>query len=900
MSLPILTAALDQRAGDPSSGRQSIYVRWITTHEAINVSRLDKLPIDTEPFDANTSLSDFGNIAVQRLCHGQSTLSARQANKVNLWLKECQLATRENTATLAGLGLSGTIRRPLDIFVQFFGDQELKSLSQVSESVTPQVAWGFNTTLRGFSTFVTSLSILLEEIERGNIDLDTVLDALLEVTHFPPAVLALQTVYDKGLQYGIDAHVESLLLLADLFNSVCKSMVPDWICNSDESKLEGSRQIMSWFHTLCLGSKQLTAPKCVYRIQTFQIPTMDIEDPTAGALFSHTEVMQLPPSVTESAAATTTSGSAYVVSVEGLGEQLTPRLALALRCDTSARGRWEYYFHRTEDWTEFIGRPALHRPGPADFDNLLTDANVYPAFKMIDPMQLGACLSADLPVITLSGSGFVSLYDQEDIACGEREFYMHNVVERKVKIDKMDPGQFISQKLEPVILERKKHGSWEVDAWSEWLETANHGEPDESIVICIDTSSSMNAEMHGGWNLRRDGLGQSESRLHEVKEFFQQFSTRLSSYSLSTNVGLVTFSGVGKVNVVQPLTMLQLDFRDKLAAVNARGSTAVFNALSLANSMLMTQKASFPKTKCRIILLTDGEDNSSNMAASFIADTLHNNDIVLDAIVIGSDSTSELFKISRSTGGYAFHPQTQHIFFQIFLLETFIDIRTRPDIEKVTSSDWASFQPKPADMRDPFSFPPCRPHPNQQDYFISLGSAHKFLRRKTAKSHAYSSAASTASTLRSSRTSTSGGPRILLSEVKAMIDNSHPRMDVYVSQSNIGFWKVIMEGPEGSPYETGTFLLYVDIGNDFPRTPPAVRFITQILHPNISKVSSLYFCDHERRCANFIQHGRVCHPIFDREWNPHMHVYEVMQHIFGMLMSLEVISLDYTSIFFGR
>jgi ubiquitin-protein ligase len=69
-----------------------------------------------------------------------------------------------------------------------------------------------------------------------------------------------------------------------------------------------------------------------------------------------------------------------------------------------------------------------------------------------------------------------------------------------------------------------------------------------------------------------------------------------------------------------------------------------------------------------------------------------------------------------------------------------------------------------------------------------------------------------------------------------MIDHAHPNLDVYVSERNIGFWKVAMQGPDDSPYEGGVFLLYVDIGADFPRLPPAVRFITPILHPNISKV----------------------------------------------------------------
>jgi ubiquitin-protein ligase len=83
-----------------------------------------------------------------------------------------------------------------------------------------------------------------------------------------------------------------------------------------------------------------------------------------------------------------------------------------------------------------------------------------------------------------------------------------------------------------------------------------------------------------------------------------------------------------------------------------------------------------------------------------------------------------------------------------------------------------------------------------------------------------------------------GSSRILLSEIKAIIDNPHDYMDIYVSQSNIGFWKVVMQGPPDSPYANRTFLLYIEIRPEFPRTPPSARFITPMLHPNITKIRS--------------------------------------------------------------
>lgn len=84
--------------------------------------------------------------------------------------------------------------------------------------------------------------------------------------------------------------------------------------------------------------------------------------------------------------------------------------------------------------------------------------------------------------------------------------------------------------------------------------------------------------------------------------------------------------------------------------------------------------------------------------------------------------------------------------------------------------------------------------------------------------------------------SAGGSARIILSEVKEMIKNPHHYMDVYVSERNMGYWKVVMQGPPASPYANGTFMLYLEIGSDFPLKPPSARFITPMLHPNITKV----------------------------------------------------------------
>ncbi|XP_046570112.1 ubiquitin-conjugating enzyme E2 11-like [Haliotis rubra] len=49
------------------------------------------------------------------------------------------------------------------------------------------------------------------------------------------------------------------------------------------------------------------------------------------------------------------------------------------------------------------------------------------------------------------------------------------------------------------------------------------------------------------------------------------------------------------------------------------------------------------------------------------------------------------------------------------------------------------------------------------------------------------------------------------------------------------YWDAIIEGPVGTPYEGGTFILDVVFPMEYPVRPPKVKFKTPVYHPNISK-----------------------------------------------------------------
>eukprot|EP01062_Namystynia_karyoxenos_P058537 TRINITY_DN50060_c0_g1_i1.p1 TRINITY_DN50060_c0_g1~~TRINITY_DN50060_c0_g1_i1.p1 ORF type:complete len:236 (+),score=43.71 TRINITY_DN50060_c0_g1_i1:96-710(+) len=78
-------------------------------------------------------------------------------------------------------------------------------------------------------------------------------------------------------------------------------------------------------------------------------------------------------------------------------------------------------------------------------------------------------------------------------------------------------------------------------------------------------------------------------------------------------------------------------------------------------------------------------------------------------------------------------------------------------------------------------------------------------------------------------------------------------------------WKGSLRGPEGSPYAGGTFQLDMHFPEDYPFSPPIVRFSTQIWHPNVFST------------------GRVCLDILDTNWSATYTAISVLASIQSLL-----------------
>ncbi|XP_070199031.1 uncharacterized protein [Littorina saxatilis] len=77
--------------------------------------------------------------------------------------------------------------------------------------------------------------------------------------------------------------------------------------------------------------------------------------------------------------------------------------------------------------------------------------------------------------------------------------------------------------------------------------------------------------------------------------------------------------------------------------------------------------------------------------------------------------------------------------------------------------------------------------------------------------------------------------RRLRSELKTLKSDPPEGIQATPLDRHCCHWQASITGPQGSPYEGGLFLLYLQIPHSYPMRPPKVRFITKIFHPNISR-----------------------------------------------------------------
>ncbi|XP_041658952.1 uncharacterized protein LOC121519913 [Cheilinus undulatus] len=362
--------------------------------------------------------------------------------------------------------------------------------------------------------------------------------------------------------------------------------------------------------------------------------------------------------------------------------------------------------------------------------------------------------------------------------------------------------------------------------------------PTEAILVLIDTSSSMEEECYGSAEIKK---------INAVKELFDNFATRTMAYDFHHVIGLVKFDSM--VKTLHTFTENLEKFKEHIRNLEASGCTLLYDALRRGAIELEKVKARFPECRLRIMCLTDGNDSGSSIEPIPVTTRLLKSDIVVDSILLGNVENNMLHGISNATGGCCFKPKTTKEGLKLFEIETVLSLEQRKLKEKLDSSSISKSTLLGIFKTHGYDESPEILLPSQINSKVTVTeSALKKRIQESKKSWVLEK------------------DKRILEELKSLHCDPHPFIKVFPSESDFTFWKILMQGPPDTPYEKGVFELYCQFGPDYPVKPPLVRFVTPLYHCNVNSV------------------GRICHNIFDRNYNAHITMREILEAVYGLLI----------------
>lgn len=110
-------------------------------------------------------------------------------------------------------------------------------------------------------------------------------------------------------------------------------------------------------------------------------------------------------------------------------------------------------------------------------------------------------------------------------------------------------------------------------------------------------------------------------------------------------------------------------------------------------------------------------------------------------------------------------------------------------------------------------------------------------------------------------------PKRIVKETERLVTDPVAGITAVPHDDNLRYFDVLLAGPEGTPYEGGTFKLELFLPEDYPMAAPRVRFLTKIYHPNIDRL------------------GRICLDVLKDHWSPAMQIRTILLSVQALLSS---------------
>jgi ubiquitin-protein ligase len=339
--------------------------------------------------------------------------------------------------------------------------------------------------------------------------------------------------------------------------------------------------------------------------------------------------------------------------------------------------------------------------------------------------------------------------------------------------------------------------------------------------------------------------------MEAVKAMFYAFRDRVESMGSGTHqLGLIQFDN--RVEELLDATSRLDLFETIVDDLEKRGQTAIYSAIIEAVKMLRKHFAADTPTDLRILVLTDGQNNTGHTAEEALK-AANSVGAVVDAIIVGDTPDANLRRIVSATDGQCYKINSLGEGFELLEAEGVVSLRAR----------------RGGTEKPPF----------KQRETVPLGSiAEKNMTQGTAVQRAQALAPDLATkavvdvgsidkNISGSSINSSATKRVLM-ELKQVASgntgvwmHSAEGVHIFPAPDNLQFWRALIEGPSGSPFEGGVFALNVMIPDNYPISPPRITFETPIYHCNVN------------------DSGKICLDVLQDNWSPALSVPKCLEAI---------------------
>jgi len=292
-----------------------------------------------------------------------------------------------------------------------------------------------------------------------------------------------------------------------------------------------------------------------------------------------------------------------------------------------------------------------------------------------------------------------------------------------------------------------------------------------------------------------------------------------------------------------------------------QGSTSLSDAVHRAGVLIISFVKDNSKLlatgdevcKYRIFALTDGQDNSSKKSYWQVAKFLQENNIILDSVPLANQNNN-LQAMSLGTGGLCFNVMNMEQGVALFEREALLHIHSRPPsttpLPTIVDSSSLSALQKNTKLTEDIQSTPAPAVVNQK--VIKKEDLDQIESKTMQNIPASSNMNST---------------RRIFREYRELLSSPVQYWTPFISADKSSLWKIIMEGPAGTPYENGRWIITLQFPEDYPFKPPQVRFLIPIYHCNINN------------------DGKICLDILKDNWSPALTSKAVFNSITALLMT---------------